>query len=171
MVITMRLRQNGRHFTDSIFKCIFLNENVWIPNNISLKFVPKRPINNFPALVQIMAWHHPGDMPLFEPMKVSLPMHTCVTRPQWVKTFNHQYSLLHCKGKLIILTASLSLQTTNAVRLTVFKAYNSSRAVAKMTFLFKSYIHTWKSPPKSQVMLMTYTCQRYKLYLCEKILD
>ena len=26
----MRPRQNGRHFADNIFKCIFLNENVWI---------------------------------------------------------------------------------------------------------------------------------------------
>ena len=32
-------RQNGRHFADNIFKCIFLNENVWIAIDISLKFV------------------------------------------------------------------------------------------------------------------------------------
>ena len=31
---------NGRHFADDIFKWIFLNENVWIPIKISLKFVP-----------------------------------------------------------------------------------------------------------------------------------
>ena len=37
----LRLRQNGRHFPDDIFKCIFLNENVWILIMISLKFVPK----------------------------------------------------------------------------------------------------------------------------------
>ena len=35
---------------------------------ISLKFVPKGLINNIPALVQIMAWHRPGDKPLSEPM-------------------------------------------------------------------------------------------------------
>ena len=28
---TLRLRQNWRHFSDDIFKCIFLNKNVWIP--------------------------------------------------------------------------------------------------------------------------------------------
>ena len=50
---TLRPRQNGRHFTDDIFKCIFVNENVWIAIEISLKFVPKGPINNIPALVQI----------------------------------------------------------------------------------------------------------------------
>ena len=51
---------------------------------MSLKFVPKGPINNTPALVQIMAWRRPGDKPLSEPMMVSLPTHICVTRPQWV---------------------------------------------------------------------------------------
>ena len=82
---SLRPRQNGRHFADDISKCIFLNENVWIPIKISLKFVPKGPINDIPALVQIMAWRRPGDKPLSEPMLVSLPTHICVTRPQWVK--------------------------------------------------------------------------------------
>ena len=52
---TLGPSQNGRHFADGIFKRIFLNENVWISIKISLKFVPKGPINNIPALVQIMA--------------------------------------------------------------------------------------------------------------------
>ena len=57
------LGQNGRHFTDDIFKCIFLNEKVGFVINISLKFVPKGQINNIPALVPIMAWCRPGDKP------------------------------------------------------------------------------------------------------------
>ena len=44
------------HFADDIFKCIFVNENVWISLKISLKFVPKFRIHNIPALVKIMAW-------------------------------------------------------------------------------------------------------------------
>ena len=32
---------------------VFLNENIWILIKISLKFVPKGPINNIPALFQI----------------------------------------------------------------------------------------------------------------------
>ena len=83
-VNTLRPRQNGRHFADNIFNCIFLNENVWMPIKISLKFVPKSPINNIPDLIQIMAWCHPGNKPLSESMMVSLPTHICVTRPQWV---------------------------------------------------------------------------------------
>ena len=65
-------------FADDIFKCIFLNENVWISIKISLKFVPKGPINNIPTMVQIIS----------EPMMVSLPTHICVARPQWVKTIH-----------------------------------------------------------------------------------
>ena len=85
-VNTLRPRQNGPHFQDDIFKCISLNENVWISIKISLKFVPKGPINNIPALVQIMAWRRPGDKPLSGPVMVRLWRHKCVTRPQWVKT-------------------------------------------------------------------------------------
>ena len=81
---TVRPRQNGRHFPDDIFKCIFLNENMWISIKFSLKFVSKGPINNIPALVQIMVWRRPGDKPLSEPTLVSLLTHICVTRPQWV---------------------------------------------------------------------------------------
>ena len=48
--------QNGRHFTGDIFRCIIVNEKFCIFITISLKFVPKGPIDNNPALVQIMAW-------------------------------------------------------------------------------------------------------------------
>ena len=50
-VNTLRPRQNGRHFPDDIFKCIFLNENVWISLQISLKSVPKVQINNILAII------------------------------------------------------------------------------------------------------------------------
>ena len=80
---TQRPRQNGRHVADDILKCIFKNENISISIKISLKFVPNGPINNIPALVQIMAWRRPGDKQLSEPMIVSLLTHICVTRPQW----------------------------------------------------------------------------------------
>ena len=42
--------KNGRQFPDDIFKCIFFNENVSILFKISLKFVPRGPINNIPSL-------------------------------------------------------------------------------------------------------------------------
>ena len=85
-VSTLRPRQNGCHFADDIF----LNENVWIPIKISLKFVPEGPINNIPALIQIMAWDCLGDKPLSEPMMVNLLTHICVTQSQKVKLTNLQ---------------------------------------------------------------------------------
>ena len=78
--------QNGRYFADDIFRCIFVNENVWISIKISLNFVPGGPINNIPSLVQIMAWRRPGDKPLSEPMMISLLTHIWATQsimPLW----------------------------------------------------------------------------------------
>ena len=80
---TLRPRQYGRHFPNYIFKCIILNENVYISikiwlefvskgtvNNIPalVKFVPKGPITNIPALLQIMVCRRRGETPLSEPM-------------------------------------------------------------------------------------------------------
>ena len=97
-VNTLGPRQDGRHFADDIFKCIFLNENIWISTKISMKFVPQGPINNIPALVQIMAWHRPGDKSLSGPMMVRLPTHICVTRPQWVNQRHNDLQEVYYKS-------------------------------------------------------------------------
>ena len=70
----------------TLSSAFFVNENVIISIKISLKFVPKGPINNIPTLVQIMAWRRSGDKPLSEQMMVSLLMHICITQPQWVNS-------------------------------------------------------------------------------------
>ena len=102
---TLGLRQHRRRFADDIFKCIFCNVNCCILINISLKFVRKGPIDNNPALVQIMAWRRLGDKPFSEPMMVSLLTHVCFTRPQWVKENEMGYSA----ASLTIGTAILCL--------------------------------------------------------------
>ena len=89
---TLRPRQNGRPFPDDIFKCICLNK-------VPLKFVPKGQINNIPALIQIMAWRHPDDKPLSDPMMASLLPHI----PEYRKPFDHNDTTLStrsflCKG-------------------------------------------------------------------------
>ena len=86
LLLALRLRQNGHHFADDRLKCIFFNENVSISINISLKFDPKGPNNNIPALVQIMAWHRPGDKPLSELKMVSFQTQKWITWPQWVNS-------------------------------------------------------------------------------------
>ena len=78
--------QNGRHFADDIFRCIFMNEKLHILIEISLKFTHKGPIDNNPALVYIMAWRRIGDKPLSEPMLKDSLTHICDTKGRWVKT-------------------------------------------------------------------------------------
>ena len=75
--------QTAQHLPDDILLFISLNENIWFSINISLKLVAMCAIDNIPVLVQMMAWHRPGDKPLSKPMMVSLPTHI-VTRPQRV---------------------------------------------------------------------------------------
>ena len=45
-----------------------MNEKFCILIKISLKFVPKGPIDNKPPMALIMAWRRIGDKPLSEPM-------------------------------------------------------------------------------------------------------
>ena len=62
--------QNGCHFADNIFTCIFMHEKFCLSIQMSptWKFVPKGPIDNKLALVQVMDLHWTGDKPLPEPM-------------------------------------------------------------------------------------------------------
>ena len=68
------------------FQMHFIEWKCMNSNKISVKFVPKGPFNNIPALVQKMAWCRQGNKPLSEPLMVSLLTHICVTRPKWVKS-------------------------------------------------------------------------------------
>ena len=122
-VNTWRPRQNGRHFADDIFKCILLDENVWISIYISLKFVQ---IKDIPALVPIMAWRWPGNKPLSKPTVLRLPMHICVTRPHWnnircqkLKHLFIEYKILMCHvpcvGTFIQLSIFEHIEALNTV--------------------------------------------------------
>ena len=51
-----------------IFNGILFNENGIIPIQISLKYVPRSPIDNKSALVQVMAWRPTGDKSLPGPV-------------------------------------------------------------------------------------------------------
>ena len=64
---TLRPRQNGHHFADDIFKYIFLNEDVRISVNISLKFAPMGQIKNISVMVRRL-----GDKPSSEEIIFSL---------------------------------------------------------------------------------------------------
>ena len=84
----------------AIFLMTFRNDFFLMKINLenkSLKPVPKGPINNVPALVQILAWRRTGDKPLFEPMMVSLLTHmrhlASTSQPSTIRKASLQASL------------------------------------------------------------------------------
>ena len=116
---------------------------------IPLKFVPKRSINNTPALVQIMAWHRPDDT--LGPMMVNLLTHICVTRPQWVKCFNDWTILkvLECRSssqKEIGFTGKLHL-LPNGITIHIIHHLDHYKIVENRSnrgcLLENNYKHPW----------------------------
>ena len=81
---TLRSRQKGTPFRRRHFQVHYLERNVWIPIELSLKLVLKGPIKDIPALVKIMAWRRPS---LY--LEQWFPMQICVTQPQWVILDHH----------------------------------------------------------------------------------
>ena len=63
-----RPKQNGRRFADDVFKRISLVEKDHILTVISLKFVPKVPVDDNTVSIQVMAWRLTSAKPLPEPM-------------------------------------------------------------------------------------------------------
>ena len=87
-------------------------------------FVPKGPINNIPALVQMMAWHRPGNKQLSEPMMVRLLMHICITRPQWVnKDYTASITQTSPWTKIIFVINSKVLVINELLKVAWHKAY------------------------------------------------
>ena len=124
-------------FRRRYFQTHFFNENARISVKISLKFVLKCPINNIPALVQIMAWRRPGDKPLSETMMVRLPTHICVTRPQWVNTMRSVQSDRHFTHifKFILLDESYRFFIQIALRFVPeCPIYNKSALIQAMAW-------------------------------------
>ena len=168
---TLRPRQNGRHFADDTFKHIFFNENVRISIEISLKFVPKGPINSIPALVQIMAWRRPGDKPLSEPVSVSLLTHICVTRPQWVKItcwiILHTYRQMNCHNMCRTVTWIYVSKNGSHIYIYMYWYYKSA---------FKANIHIcelnfpWSSNTCYINVNWVSEMKLYKEYLCKSSL-
>ena len=79
-------RQNGYHFADDIFKRIFLNENVSVSIQFSVKFGPKGPLNQHWFRSWLVACsarsHYLGQW-----CQISLT-HKSSTRGRWVKVID-----------------------------------------------------------------------------------
>ena len=64
--------QNGRHFADDIFKCIFVTGKFVSWFKLHWSFASKGPIDNKSVLVQVIAWRRGGDKLLSETMLTQL---------------------------------------------------------------------------------------------------
>ena len=150
---TLRPIQNGRHFSDDVFKYVLLIETIEISMNISLKFVIKVPINNIPTMVQIMAWRRKGDKPLSETMIVSWKKHAYFYMHQymdvWVSNPEPAASSVVVRYKCIKLYISATIQPIQMNEHSFYTIWNvPDRSVAinaimckVMTLLFHMHIN------------------------------
>ena len=76
--------QNGRHYSDIIFKCIFMNEKCLFFGSNFMEVCSKGSKCQQPALVQVMDWCWMGNRPLPE----SMLMHKNVVLGRDELTFN-----------------------------------------------------------------------------------
>ena len=83
-LIHLPLDKMATILADNNFKFIFFNGNDNI--KISLKFVPRSPMGNKPALVQVMTWPRIGDKPLPEPMLSLLTDANMRHKGRWVNS-------------------------------------------------------------------------------------
>ena len=65
---TLETRTKWPPFADKVFKCIFMNDSIWISSKISLEIVANGPIDNKLASVQVNRRCQTSDKPLPEPM-------------------------------------------------------------------------------------------------------
>ena len=127
------------------------------------QFVLMGPINNIPALVQIMAWHRPGDKPLPERMMVSLLTHICVTRPQWVNTMGSLPQLL----MRWILASSSHQQLWYWLWLNVFVSLGTKLEQPLCSILYEEWFVThwgWDKMVANLLMTFSYAFSWRKIY-------
>ena len=130
--------KNGRHSAGDIFRCIFVNEKLWILIKISLKFVPKASIDNNPAFVKTLAWRRIGDKPLSDinPDRDSLT-HICGTRGKWGLMFRMEVNESHFTGHSFVCSISLPMLKTK-------KIWKICVDCPNKTVFYESYVHAMK---------------------------
>ena len=94
------LNKMAATFADDIFNCICMGEKFCFSILISLKFVPRGPIDNEAILVQAMAWRRRCDKPLPELMPTQFMTHICGTRGKWVNKLFFKWAEKSITGRM-----------------------------------------------------------------------
>ena len=155
-VNTLRPRQKCCHFADDMFNCIYLlNTKGWISLNVSLKFVFRVRISNIQALVQIMSWRWPGDMPLSDPMMISLLTHICVTRPQRVNILRQSDRNKAGQSREILFefgyTFAIALAASEAYPTTALDARGGRVIDPKHQIVYLAHVNRWRCCSKMRL--------------------
>ena len=117
-------------------KSIFMNRNILISTKIILKVVPKFPINNNPALFQIMAWRRTGHATLLHPFVLGIggggwwmmvevgQIPICASRhqtPSGLSDFVHRCSIKNIWSVIKMITAPIKLNALRIIRFCYMK--------------------------------------------------
>ena len=155
--------QNGRHFADAIFWCIFVNEKFYVLIKISVKFVPTCPIYNNTAFSHIIAWRRIGDKPLSELMLTRFTdAYICDTRGRWVKKPLSNHQLI---GSLCCLAA----KNYTCLVLTIATLFHQKCIIPLQYFVYRSHAcevtrHNTGSPNEIPFVLLEISRVKYISY-------
>ena len=122
-----------------------------------------------------MAWRHPGDRPLSEPIVVGIPMCICITLPQLVNSLRPSDTNI-CAGNTIIIGSDNGLSSgwhqaliwTNAgIRLIGPLETNFNEISIKMLTIFHSNKCIWMGRLRNSGHFVSATmCYELALYSC-----
>ena len=138
---------------DNIFLCIFLCENDQIPIQISLKLVPRSPIENKPALVQVMVWRRTGDKPLPEPIMTKF---TDAYMRHWGRWVNRH--TIHFPYKLVIQS-----DTDH-----IFNSQHTPHTSSSRASYMVSFVHILGTVVRAIMTLLSEWNQQLAIILCHR---
>ena len=129
--------QNGHHFADDIFRCIFMNEKFCILIKISLELVPMGPNDKNPALVQTRAWLRIAISHHLKKCSLDSRTHICCTRGRWVNTC--VTAVQHVQFVCLLVNHCYRINTFNhlEVQQNVEKLYYSEMSKFRLSVVFQ----------------------------------
>ena len=94
------IRKNGGRYAEGNFKCIFVNEKIWILLNLFTEvFFPEGPINTKPYCLRKWLGTEQVTSHYLNQWWFHSLIHKCVSGPQWVMTVHSEQYLLQVPRK------------------------------------------------------------------------
>ena len=144
---TFGWRKSWHQSADEILKCFFINEKYHIFIQISLRFIPKGPINNMPSMVQIMPWRHSDDNQLSDDSVVYWYIYIWNTQPWRIHTLWTDDA--HYNG-VIMSVMAFQIVGVSIVYSIIYSGADQRKHQSSTSLAFVQGIHWWplNSPHK-----------------------